>query len=881
MSSIKDVLARKLSKQQSEDIAAPPVQLDWYGNAESWKPSATCSLGDLIDGIRLGDFADKVAEVRALLSAGDKDGADALKKTLPAVSISGSIREGRRKGAADEGRFDHSGLLQIDLDGKDNPGLTVDEMRAMLMADPHVVAGFVTPSGAGIKGIASIPRDVHGHKAAFLVAEQHFAALGLAIDKSVKDPVRLCFVSHDPQAWLREGPAEEFVPQLTIAETLDDDEEVDSRPQERPQRAAANFTATDGRIVIRGGDMPAGGEITTDDVRGMLSRIPTRPPYSEWLRIASAVWDAIGEVEGTSALLAWSPEERPGEYAGKFKARLQDVKTGTLVMLAKDHGWHAPAMVSTVVAKAQSITTSAAVPVKRDKNAIPEDVFPVPAGDIGHDLASRHIFTVVGPKKRLFMRGTTVHEVASEAGGHFSLTPVTAERFASMIETFGARVMRREPREDGTMRWRSTTFPVSSAKIALASDGARDCLPTIRQLVSAPVIIRDEQKTATLTQGWHPHAGGTFVTSRREVKMVGIDEAKEIIAELIADFDFPDAGDLSRAIASFISPAMKIGGWIDDDFPLDVAEADQSQAGKTYRHKVVCAMYRETPSTITQSTGGVGSLDERVAAALIAGRPFIAMDNFRGRMDSQTLESAIRGNGRVTARALRYSAEVDCSPFLWQLSTNGAELTRDLANRSIITRIRKKPAGHIFTTYPEGDLLAHVKANQPRFLGAVHSVIREWVRQGCQRTDESRHDFRVWCRTMDWIVQEIFGSAPLLNGHREEQMRTSNPKLQWLRDVVNAILTDGYDGHGLSASDLGDAAEHHDIPLPGRRANSVEALDVAIGKVLGRLYRDAEDEVLIVDGHRFIRQVVHEHDPLQRREWERKVYVIETPSVLN
>jgi len=215
-----------------------------------------------------------------------------------------------------------------------------------------------------------------------------------------------------------------------------------------------------------------------------------------------------------------------------------------------------------------------------------------------------------------------------------------------------------------------------------------------------------------------------------------LDEAIGLFRTALGDFSFATTGDAARAVAMILSPALKMGGWIKDDFPLDIAEADQSQAGKTFRQLLTCAIYNEIPTGITQTTGGVGSLDERISAALIAGRPIITFDNFRGRLDSPILETAIRGVGHVTARALRTCASIDVSAFLWMLSTNGAELTRDIANRSIVTRIRKQAAGFEYRVFPEGNILDHIRKHQAKFLGATHAVIREWVRQGCPRTSK-------------------------------------------------------------------------------------------------------------------------------------------------
>jgi hypothetical protein len=125
------------------------------------------------------------------------------KKSLQAVSISGTA-DGKRAKAIEEGRFTHSGFLQLDFDAADNIGWTVEEIVEILRAEPRIVAAFVSPSGHGVKGIARIPvcqtRDEH--VAAFAAARNHFRANNLTIDEACKDPVRLMFVSHDPGAWL-------------------------------------------------------------------------------------------------------------------------------------------------------------------------------------------------------------------------------------------------------------------------------------------------------------------------------------------------------------------------------------------------------------------------------------------------------------------------------------------------------------------------------------------------------------------------------------------------------------------------------------------------------------------------------------------------------
>jgi hypothetical protein len=177
--------------------------IDFYHSATSATAAATTTLEDLIDAVRADEFKDKIQRLRATLAAGDDDGYSLAKKDLPAVSISGAC-EGKRAQAVQEGRFTHSGYLQLDFDAVDNIGWEVEEIVEMLRAESRIVAAFISPSGHGVKGIARIPvcQTKEQHAAAFAAARNHFREFNLVIDEACKDPVRLMFVSHDPNAWL-------------------------------------------------------------------------------------------------------------------------------------------------------------------------------------------------------------------------------------------------------------------------------------------------------------------------------------------------------------------------------------------------------------------------------------------------------------------------------------------------------------------------------------------------------------------------------------------------------------------------------------------------------------------------------------------------------
>jgi hypothetical protein len=109
---------------------------------------------------------------------------------------------------------------------------------------------------------------------------------------------------------------------------------------------------------------------------------------------------------------------------------------------------------------------------------------------------------------------------------------------------------------------------------------------------------------------------------------------------------------------------------------------------------------------------------------------------------------------------------------------------------------------------------------------------------GKPRTQDTRHDFRDWCQVMDWIVQNVFGLAPLMNGHQSAQERVSNPALGFLRALALAVEAEGKLDEPLTAGDLVEVCQAHDIQLPHLRpgVDDKTARQVA-GRVLGRLFK--------------------------------------------
>lgn len=152
------------------------------------------NLTAIIDEIRSGQWAHLVTVAREAYASGGKDAAKPFKSALPCVTFSGKFANTQASGLVA-----HSGLICADLDAL---GERLPTVRASITTDPHTVASFISPSGDGLKVVLRCD-PARPHLQSFHAAAAHVLSItGETIDKACKNVNRLCYVSHDPDAFL-------------------------------------------------------------------------------------------------------------------------------------------------------------------------------------------------------------------------------------------------------------------------------------------------------------------------------------------------------------------------------------------------------------------------------------------------------------------------------------------------------------------------------------------------------------------------------------------------------------------------------------------------------------------------------------------------------
>ncbi len=474
----------------------------------------------------------------------------------------------------------------------------------------------------------------------------------------------------------------------------------------------------------------------------------------------------------------------------------------------------------------------------------------IPGGPVTITESAEALFTAIGPRKQLFYRGGVVVELINEGEG-FTVQVLDAVAAQSRFEKY---VRFYKNAKVGNLNMPTpTTISETTAKQYLKSEACRNLLPKLNGVLHCPLLVEKEGRLHGVEQGYD-EITGFFVATAQRPETIELQQAVELLTGMVNDFDFVTPGDRSRAIASLLTPALKLGGFIKGPVPVDVAEANASQSGKTYRQRLVAALYNQKPAVVTKKAGGVGSMEEIFSDHLVKGRVFIQFDNVRGKLDSQYLESFLTAEGTFPARIPYHGTiTVDPSKFILFISSNGFEATKDLTNRASIIRIRKRD-NFQFRTLEGKDLAQLVFEWQSILMGSVFAVLQEWHRQGKPKTNETRHDFREWCQTLDWIVQNLFHEAPLMEGHDAAKQRAANPNLSFLRVVAIKLNERHRLDQQISASEIAEICLEEDIEIPGLGAENqtVEQGPQQIGKIMGGLFKDAAE--VLFDEFRGVRQ---------------------------
>lgn len=144
------------------------------------------------------EYKDDILRLRAVF---DKEKRNALKRSLPQATISGVFSPTRAKNNLSQ----HSGLICVDIDAKDNPDiLDWETLKQDLSILPQIAYCALSVSGKGLFLVIPL-RYPEKHLQQFRQLQIDFRKMGIMIDSACSDITRLRCLSYDEHPIINEN----------------------------------------------------------------------------------------------------------------------------------------------------------------------------------------------------------------------------------------------------------------------------------------------------------------------------------------------------------------------------------------------------------------------------------------------------------------------------------------------------------------------------------------------------------------------------------------------------------------------------------------------------------------------------------------------------
>lgn len=352
-----------------------------------------------------------------------------------------------------------------------------------------------------------------------------------------------------------------------------------------------------------------------------------------------------------------------------------------------------------------------------------------------------------------------------------------------------------------------TIADARTARVLMKSRAVLEMLEPVDIISTVPIITPSGE---IVSKGCH---NGTLVSPHaKSVKITTPKRASEIIRGLWTDYNFLSRADESKMIAMIFSLAMKNGGLLKNiKCPIFNLFCNESHGGKGLATYMLSNIYNADMKSISQDEkfGGIGSMKEKIDSAVISGVPLIRLDNLTNDFRSPHLEMLLTEMGTYDART-SYSKNIPCTPAsrTFLITANiGVTFSEDLMNRSYNIRFDKQPENYKYKVFEGGlGVLDYIIQNRAEVLGAIYTILQDWIANGKQRKSGPFHDFRDFTEMMNYIVDYYFQLPSPAEGHQASKAIRSNATAAWLYAIGQCLISHGKSNESFNTSQLIDTS---------------------------------------------------------------------------
>jgi len=310
-----------------------------------------------------------------------------------------------------------------------------------------------------------------------------------------------------------------------------------------------------------------------------------------------------------------------------------------------------------------------------------------------------------------------VREPAPDGGSTYGLATLDADGILLRLhERF--RFVRLKAVKGGVERV-PAEVPSALPRLMLARRG-RWTYRYLRGVVSVPVIRLDG--SIAVGEGYDSTTGLLLANLPDDLHIpnrptpTDAVQAVHILSELLRGFPFESEVDETAALSALLSAVLRpsLG-----PAPLHLFTAPVAGSGKTFLFEICGALATGLRPPVLAAAGlNSEELDKRLAAALLAGRPIVCLDNLEGTLQSSLLCQVVASSAPVEVRRLgTYDSPQIESVAAYFATGNNITVAGDMLRRVIPVRLDprcERPELRIF----EFDPLSAALENRGRYLSA-------------------------------------------------------------------------------------------------------------------------------------------------------------------
>ena len=409
---------------------------------------------------------------------------------------------------------------------------------------------------------------------------------------------------------------------------------------------------------------------------------------------------------------------------------------------------------------------------------------------------------------RIFRYGETlvfVDTAVEQRPGLSPLQPLDQGLLAALLNRIATWVTtsKRGPR-DGRL-------PLDVVRDMLALPHAD--VPHLEGVVHVPLVRIDgsvgsgqgHDPTSRLFQAVSPEVQAAISASPSTPNAAERSQALVLLADdLLGDFPFARESDRAHALAALLLPVVR--HLVDGLTPLHLIEAPSEGTGKTLFADVISIVATGSPARRSALPRNEEEIRKKLTAALVDSPSLVLLDNLKHPLDSESLASVL--TSEVWSDRLLGQTRMVHLPnrALWVATGNNPVVSRELARRCVRIRLDASvEQPWLRDGFRHKNLLGWAKAERPRIVAALITLVRAWIVEGCPGDGVRLGSFEGWAHLAGGVLATA--GVPGFLGDRHEQVVVSDPEeLEWAEFV--ALWAERFSELRVSGGELLELAAH-------------------------------------------------------------------------